>query len=166
MMKNPDKMSENELRNEVISSRKELVRRFKKGAKLVVDNYRLKRKLDGIDFAYSAITTDQKDLQFRLDRVTNKLFEYVAEIQQLQADKNELTEKCADQRQMLFESAGHIAAVKEPTIHGLHFSTDIYESITRDIYRTGHWKRLEFIKLRKREAEAALAETIEARQGR
>ncbi len=109
-------------------------------------------------------TTPKKDLEFRIDHLTEKLFEYVYERERLMLLNQQLTQKCEDQRKMLFLAAGHVSSVKEPTPWGMMFSTDIYRAICTDVYRTREYEEEQVAKMWDLEARAGLAATVETRQ--
>jgi len=106
------------------------------------------------------------DSKFRLERVTNKVCKYSHEILKRDAQIGKLQSINDGLKQTLFESAGHITAVKDPTIEGLSFAGRIYQAIAKELFPTDEFEREETAKLRISERDLALAETIESRRGR
>jgi len=114
----------------------------------------------------SLIDTDEKDKNFRIERLTSKIFKYVSEVLQRNSEIKTLQRTNDQYAQTLFKAAGHITAVKEPTKHGLFFASQIYKIISEKHFPTREYDAEQARQLRLDEACQGLQETIEARKGR
>ncbi len=112
------------------------------------------------------LISEMLDSKFRLERVTNKVCEYAHEVLLRDAQLKEFGKLNDQLKQILFESAGHITAVKDPTIEGLSFAGRIYQAVAKEFFPIDKLKQEEVEKLRISERDLALAETIESRKGR
>lgn len=108
---------------------------------------------------------EMKDLQCRVDWVTEKLYKYAEEVLLRDALITKLEDQNKQYEQKLFDAAGYITAVKKPTMWGLQFAGDIYRIVSEKYFPSHDFRMAELKRLHDEEDKIGLAATVLARKG-
>ena len=109
---------------------------------------------------------EMKNLQCRVDWVTEKLYRYAEEVLLRDALIAKLEDDNKGYEQKLFDAAGHITAVKEPTPWGMAFAGEIYRVVSEKYFPSHDYRMAELRRLHDEEDKIGLAATVLARKGK
>ncbi len=108
---------------------------------------------------------EMKNLQCRVDWLTEKLYNYAEEVLRRDVLIARLEDENKQYEQKLFDAAGHISAVKEPTPWGMRFAGEIYRVVSEKYFQSEEFQMAELRREHDEESKIGLAATVLARKG-
>jgi hypothetical protein len=106
-----------------------------------------------------------KNLQCRVDWLTEKLYKYAEEVLRRDALIARLEDQNKEYEKRLFDAAGYITAVKDPTMWGMQFAGDIYRIVSEKYFPSYDYRMEELKRKHDEEDKIGLAATVLARTG-
>jgi len=108
---------------------------------------------------------EMKNLQCRVDWLTEKLYKYAEEVLVRDVLITRLKDENKQYEQKLFDAAGYITAVKKPTMWGLQFAGEIYRIVSEKYFPSDEFRTAELRRQHDEEDKIGLAAAVLARTG-